>query len=294
MYKQHALRYEFINQTTKFDDAGNDKITINNIKSTASLGSVIGMTGTTANVSLYGLSLERIAELSGKANGNFLRSEQKIDMAIYADDALVFYGVMTASIANMNLAPEAGLMIAASANADMQSRAVSPFSARGAQDLTDVISSVCSAAGYTAEFSGIKGMKTSGSPHFEGSVLDQLHQICIAYGLAMQVSPPAKVAFWKSDSKRDDVTPYISKEYGLIGYPVFSNGGVMFQTQYSSLLQIGRVIELKTEVPWASGKYKLTSVSHELSSWLSSGSWHSVCVANREQKERTEDQKNGR
>lgn len=293
MYKQHSIRYEFINKTSSFDEAGNNKISISNVKSTVSLGSVIGRTGTSANVSLYGLSLDLIADLSGRADGNF-QSTQKIDMAIYADESLVFYGAMTSSTANMNQAPEGVLMITATANAEMQSMPVSPFSARGAQNLTDVISSICSAAGYTAEFKGMKGMKTSGSPHFEGSVFDQLHQICTGYGLAMQVSPPNKVSFWPSSAQRDEVIPLVSKEYGLIGYPVFSNGGVMFQTQYSSLLIIGRYVDLKTEVPWASGRYKLVTVNHEISSWLPSGSWNSVCIAAREDKDRQEAQSNGR
>lgn len=293
LYKQHSIRYEFINKTSAFDEAGNNKISISNVKSTVSLGSVIGRTGTNVSVALYGLSIELIADISGRADGNFL-STQNIDMAIYADESLVFYGGMTSSISNMNQAPESGLMITATANAEMQSMPVSPFSARGSQNLTDVIASICSAAGYTAEFVQMEGMKTSGSPHFEGSVFDQLHQICTGYGLAMQVLPPDKVAFWPSAAQRDEVIPFVSKEYGLIGYPVFSNGGVMFQTQYSSLLIIGRYVDLKTDLPWASGRYKLVSVNHELSSWLPAGSWNTVCIAAREEKDRQEAQDNGR
>lgn len=294
MYKYHSLRYEFINRKSAFDKQGNNKISISNIKSTVSLGSVIGRSGSSANVSLYGLSLERVSDLSGKASGNFSRDEQKIDMAIYADESLVFYGVMTSSIANMNLAPEGCLMITASANADIQNMPSSPFSAKGAQNLTDVINAICNLAGYTAIFTKMKGMKTSGSPHFEGSVFDQLHQICTGYGLAMSTKPPDKIEFWPSNEQKDEVIPFISKDHGLIGYPVFSNSGVMFQTQYSSLLSIGRHMELKTELPWASGRYKLSSVSHELSSWIPSGAWTSVCIANREDQERKEAQGNGK
>lgn len=293
LYKQHAIRYEFINMKSAFDGQGNNKIAINNIKSTVSLGSVIGRSGSSANVSLYGLSLERISDLSGKAGGNFLET-QHIDIAIYADESLVFYGKMTSSIANMNLSPEAGLMITASANADIQNLPVSPFSARGTQNLTDVISSICNAAGYKAVFTGMEGLKTSGSPHFEGSVFDQLHQICIGYGLAMSVSPPDKIEFWLSTAQKDEVIPLVSKEHGLIGYPVFSSSGVMFQTQYSSLLSIGRYVDLKTDVPWMSGRYQLSTVSHELSSWLSAGSWNSVCIANRTNEQRSEAQNNGK
>ncbi|KAA1280248.1 hypothetical protein DXF85_02950 [Citrobacter pasteurii] len=290
MYKQHTLRFEFKNKAGAFDKEGNDKITFSNIKATVSLDGVIGRTGTSASVSIYGLSLERIAELSGRANGS-MAAPQNIDMGIYADDAMVFYGGMTASIANMNQAPDSCLSITAIADAELRNKAVSPFTARGAQSLTDVINAICTAAGYEAVFGdGVNGMTTSGSPHFEGSVFDQLHQVCSGYGLAMSVTPPGKAEFWPSNAQRDDVVPFISSEYGLIGYPVFAAGGVMFQTQYSSLLSIGRYIELKTEVPWASGRYQLSTVRHELSSWIAGGPWHSICTANRTDKDRQEAQ----
>ncbi|HDC1418116.1 TPA: hypothetical protein O7U53_001967 [Salmonella enterica] len=290
MYKQHTLRFEFKNKAGAFDKAGNDKITISNIKATVSLNGVIGRTGTSAEVSLYGLSLERIAELSGRTNGN-MSPDQNIDIGIYADDTLVFYGGMTASIANMNQAPDSCLSITAIADAELRNKAVSPFTAKGSQNLTDVINAICTAAGYEAVFGdGVNGMITSGSPHFEGSVFDQLHQVCSGYGLAMSVTPPGKAEFWPSNVQRDDVVPFISSEYGLIGYPVFAAGGVMFQTQYSSLLSIGRYIELKTEVPWASGRYQLSTVRHELSSWVTGGPWHSICTANRTEEDRAEAQ----
>lgn len=290
MYKQHDLRFEFKNKTSTFDKSGNDKITISNIKATVSLNGVIGRTGTSTEISLYGLSLDRIADLSGRANGN-MASPQSIDVGVYADDTLVFYGGMTASIANMNQAPDSCLSITAVADAELRNKAVSPFSAQGAQSLTDVINAICSAAGYEAVFGdGVKGMTTSGSPHFEGSVFDQLHQVCSGYGLAMTITPPGKAEFWPSNTQRDDVIPFISSEYGLIGYPVFAAGGVMFQTQYSSLLSIGRYIELKTEIPWASGRYQLSTVRHELSSWITDGPWHSICTANRTEEDRMEAQ----
>ena len=291
MYKQHVLRFDFTNKTGSFDNQGNNKISITNARATVSINTVVGITGTTAEFSIYGLSLDRIADLSGRADGIVSPSEgQAINVDIFADDSLVFSGGMNSSIANMNSAPESSLMITATANADLQSKVASPFSARGAQNLTDVISAICSSAGYQAAFNGLKGMTTSGSPHLEGSVFDQLHQACSGYGLAMSVTPPNKIEFWPSDNVRDDVIPYISKEYGLIGYPVFSNGGIMFQTQYSSLLIIGRYIDMKTELPHASGRYKLTSVRHELSSWAPNGSWHSICIAYRESKDRKEAQ----
>jgi hypothetical protein len=285
LFKQHTLRFEFKNNAESFDDKGNDSISLANVKATVSLNAVVGRMAATAEISIYGLSIDRLAELSGHADGNML-STQNITVSIFADDFFMFSGGMVSSIANMNSAPETGLMIVAIANADLQKKAVSPFSANGSQPIETVISSICTAAGYEASFKGLKGMTTSSSPHYEGSVYDQLNAVCSDYNVAMQVNPPNNIEFWSDSSLRDDVVPYISKEYGLIGYPVFSNGGILFQTQYSLLLIIGRHIEIKTDLPHASGRYQLTAVKHELSSWVESGSWHTICTAVRTQEER--------
>jgi hypothetical protein len=291
LYKQHELRFEFTNKKSSFDGSGNNKISISNIKSTVSLNSIVaGRLGATAEISLFGLGLKRMSDLSGRAQG-IITDDQQIDVEIYADESLVFSGGMTASIANMNEAPESSLMISATANANLQSMTASPFTAQGSQNITDVISSICTAAGYEVAFKGMKGMTTSGSPHFEGSVFDQLNRVCSDYGISMSVTPPKKVEFWPSSEQRDEVMPFISRDYGLVGYPIFSSGGMMFQTQYSSLLSIGRYINIETDLPWASGVYQLSTVRHELSSWMPGGSWHSICIANRTKKERAEAQK---
>jgi hypothetical protein len=97
----------------------------------------------------------------------------------------------------------------------------------------------------------------------------------------IHVSNVAADFFLGYRERKDTVIPLISPEYGLIGYPIFSNGGVMFQTQFSSLLTTGRKIKLLTSLPHASGNYKLTNVTHELSSWVEDGPWHSICIANK-------------
>ncbi|EFH7990516.1 hypothetical protein KZ555_004108 [Escherichia coli] len=291
LYKNHSLRFDFTNESSAFDKNGNNKISIRNVKSTASLNFVTGRGGAQADISLYGLGIERLADISGKADG-IVGEGQKLNVEVFADDSLVFSGTMLSSIANMNSAPESSLMITASSNVDLQNMAARPFTAQGTQSVEDVISSICASAGYEAVFNNVKGMTTSGSPHFEGSVFEQLYRVCSDYGLAMSATPPTKVEFWPSEKNRDDVIPFISREYGLVGYPVFSNGGLMFQTQYSSLLCIGRYVDIKTELPHASGRYKLTSVRHELSSWMPNGSWHSICIAARTAEQRAEAQQN--
>ncbi len=279
MYNQRSLRFEFVNETSSFDEKGNNTISISEVRSTASFQSAGNLFGTQVNVSLFGLSMELLASLSSKAMGLFGSDTERVSMKIFVGDTAIFVGYMTSSIANMNTAPNSSLMITATANADLQNKPASPFSFNGATPVTSVITAICKAAGYSPYITGLDGIVAT-NPHYEGSIFNQLEKLCDDFEIAMSVASPT-ITFWPQNEKKDDVMPLISPEYGLIGYPIFSNGGVMLQTQFSTLLTTGRNVRLITSLPHASGTYKLTSVSHELSSWMPDGPWHSVCIANR-------------
>ncbi|HAT3815129.1 TPA: hypothetical protein ACY3LZ_005281 [Citrobacter freundii] len=279
MYSKRSLRFEFVNETSSFDEPGNNTISISEARATVSFQSAGNLFGTQINVSIFGLGIEMLAALSSKAMGLFGSDTERISMKVFVGETAIFAGYMTSSIANMNAIPNAALMITATANADLQNKPASPFSFNGATPVPDIINAICNAAGYKAYITGLDGLVVT-NPHYEGSIFTQLESLCNDVNVAMSVAPPS-ISFWPQDSTRDDVMPFISPEYGLIGYPIFSNGGLMFQTQFSTLLTTGRNVQIETSLPHASGIYNLTSVNHELSSWMNDGPWHSICIANR-------------
>ena len=259
---------------------GNNKISISNVRAIVSCQSAGNLFGTQVNVSIYGLSMELLAALSAKAMGNFGPNTDSILLDIYTEDVKVFSGFMTSSIANMNAVPNAALMINATANNELQRGSSPPFSARGDISASDILNAICKPVSYSPIITGLDKLVVT-NPHYSGSVFDQLEAFCYDYRISMSVMAP-KISFWPTGRKVDDVVPFISEQHGLIGYPIFSNGGAMFQTQFSTLLTTGRNITLKTILPHASGEYNLSTVTHELSSWIPDGPWHSICIANRQ------------
>ncbi|XWJ90277.1 baseplate hub protein [Phytobacter ursingii] len=279
LYTERSLRFEFNNLTSNFEGTNSNKISISNVAATVSCQSSGNLFGTQVNVSIYGLGIELLAALSSKAMGLYGPDTEKVSLNIYVEDITIFAGFLTTSVANMAV-PNAALLITATANADLQNKTASPFSYNGATPLTSALTAICKNAGYSPLIVGLEG-KTLTNPHYSGSVFDQLEQICYDMKISMSVMSP-KISFWDAEKERDTVIPLVSPENGLVGYPLFSNGGVMFQTQFSSLLTTGRRIQLLTSLPHASGNYTLTNVTHELSSWVEDGPWHSICIANKQ------------
>ncbi|EOZ5984118.1 hypothetical protein ACQUM8_005374, partial [Escherichia coli] len=83
LYKNHSLRFDFTNESSAFDKNGNNKISIRNVKSTVSLNFVTGRGGAQADISLYGLGIERLADISGKADG-IVGEGQKLNVEVFA------------------------------------------------------------------------------------------------------------------------------------------------------------------------------------------------------------------
>lgn len=292
-YKQRSIRLEVINTNSTFDESGNNTISISNAKVHVSLQASVGLrAGTTANVNIAGLGLELIALLSFKAQGNYSEAiPGHLQLKVYVPDDTgqeigsgsrqseveLFSGYMNTAIANMNATPDPVLTITATGNTDLQHTSAPPYSHRGSTPVADIITAICDSVGYTAKLVGLDG-KVLVDPHFEGDVYEQLMQVCKVSGLQLDVTPPT-ITVWPEGTTKDDIVPLVSPEHGMIGYPIFSNGGIMFQTQFSSLLAVGRLVKIQTSLPHASGIYSMTSVQHELSTWDTGGVWNSIVTA---------------
>ncbi len=278
MYSKKELRYEFALSNGSFDKEGNDKISIDNVKSSFRVGSYGSYGGVQSEIMIFGLSLDRLAMLSGKGIGVWTPA-QDTSISVYVGVNKIFSGGIFASYANMNGQPETALIMNAVAGLSLKTSSSSAFSQPGAVPVSTMLGAICNIFGFKLNAYGIDGVIAQ-NPNFAGSPMDQIRDICLAHGLRYQVFDNV-VTVWPEKSAVDDVIPLVSSESGLIGYPVFSQNGITFQTQFSTLLSQGRVIELVTSLPNASGRYLLNVVEHFLSSWTEGGSWHTVCQASR-------------
>lgn len=274
MYSKKELSFVFKLGTGAFDDNGNNTLTLNNIKSSVRVSAYGSLMGFDAQVMLQGLSLENIAILSGKGVNQFVRKVGDLEIDILTNGNLIFNGWIYASYADMNSAPEPALILNANAGYQFHITPSQAFSAEGAVNVVDMIGAIAQTAGLAYKAWDTAG--TEANPHYEGSALDQVRQICENHKLSFTVKDKV-LDTWKL--YKSDVKPFVSPDYGLIGYPVFQQGGLSFTTQYSPLLTGGRIVTLETSLPNASGDYLIFTSEHLLSSWDSGGRWQTSVVA---------------
>lgn len=273
-YKKRILKFEFTLKDGAFDENGNNILTIDNIKAEIQIGAYGGITGTTLEARVYGLSIDNMALLSYK--GVQINGAKQNMMKVWADDRPVFFGSITNCFADLNQMPDAPLIISAFSTGFDQSITAPPFSKEGVASVSEIITTIAASIGYTVVNNGV--LAKLENPYFEGNPIAQIQQCAHAAGIEIDFRLGA-IYIWPQGGSVDDTIPLISPRHGLIGYPVFSNYGINFQCQYSDLILRGRKVQLETDLPNGSGVYTVQSAQHHLSTWSEGGPWSTIVWA---------------
>lgn len=273
-YKKRTLKFQFTLKDGAFDESGNNILTIDNIKAEIEVGAYGGITGTTLEARVYGLSIDNMALLSYK--GIQLNGAKQNMMKVWADERPVFFGSITNCFADLNQMPDAPLIISAFSTGFDQSITAAPFSKEGVASVNEIITTIAASIGYTVVNNGV--LAKLENPYFEGNPIAQIQQCAHAAGIEIDFRLGA-IYIWPQGGSIDDTIPLISPQHGLIGYPVFSNYGINFQCQYSDLILRGRKIQLETSLPNGSGVYTVQSAVHHLSTWSEGGPWSTIVWA---------------
>ena len=278
-YEKHTLTYVFDAASgSTLGDTGQTTMTISDVRSLCHVSVMAGIGGTQAEVKIYGLGPDTTSMISAKGIGQVTNTTLQINMKIYADGTEIFNGMIYSAYANMNEAPEVGLIISAMCGLDIARKSTKDFSLKGKASAKDILNSLCTPFGYTVNTFGIDGYNGENS-HFTGSPIEQIRQLCNSFNFSYVIEGKVITVWPNKSGIEKNVIATVSPTNGLIGYPVFTMNGISFQTTFTPLLAIGYKVQLKTSMPNMSGQYMNNVVEHFLSSWTKDGPWITMCQA---------------
>lgn len=273
MYSKRSISLK-ISSRSGFGGGENESIEIKNPKCALNLGfgSIDG--SVTAEAHVFGLSTRVMSMLTARGIGRYQVDPSDLTIEIYVDGHISFSGIVVQAFSNANTAPETTTSISAISTGELKFAAIKPTSISGQAPVSDILSDLCKQGGFLFEPYGLGGLVET-NPNYSGSALSQIKNVCINNNIAFCVHLGAVVA-WSRGSKTRQYTPEISKNSGLIGYPVFGSYGVQLQTTYTNKIFVGVDFNLITDVPNLSGEYNAVEVSHSLTTWTNGGSWNTI------------------
>ncbi|HDJ1441596.1 TPA: hypothetical protein PPN70_004045 [Serratia rubidaea] len=277
-YKKRSITVEFtLVEGRDFDKKGGNILTISNARAYINLAAYGGIAGTQITLYLWGLVPEQMAALSYK--GIWIDGAKMNLVRVWADDRLLFEGFISDAYADYNQAPEVPLIITANMMFYLRAKKVSPFSARGAVTIDDIIMPMASSVGLKYENQGVQ--RSLADPYFQGNITQQMLEAARSVDAEIDVNVE-KVTIWPKGKPRNEPELLVSPEHGLIGYPIFTNAGLSITTVFSADIFIGRKISLMTMLPNATGKYSVLGAVHTLTSWVEGGQWSTSCELRRQ------------
>ena len=188
---------------------------------------------------------------------------------VYAGDDVhgyteIFAGNIVRAAADLNSTPDVKLKIEAQVGFWGRITADGATAVRGSQPAADFIGGQVQKAGFTFENRGVtaqlRNSVYNGSPIHQAMkaakqigaelVLDDNRAILIPAGGAVNAAGNAIL---------------INKDTGLLKYPTVTQNGIELTTVFNPALRFAGIFKLETEVPKASGTWRIIKLSHDLS-----------------------------
>lgn len=251
-----------------------DTVTLRGYRSLVDIANPGGESMGMAHIRVFGMPTELMNKLTtiGAIN-RAIRVKNTVSVAAGDDQSgmqLAFFGVISDAWGDYNAAPDVAFTIVAYAGYDVAVKPVAATSVKGSVSASVLMKGFADAAGLTFEDNGVNVTLTN--PYFPGTVLTQIRQCANAAGIKYVIDRGA-LAIWPTIGSRGGEIPVISKETGMVAYPSLSSKGMDVQMVFNWNIKLGGVVEVKSFIPMANGKWKVFNVSHSLSCKVPDGPW---------------------
>lgn len=218
-----------------------------------------------AEVVIKGLSLDTMEQLTSLT---FLKNARQNNILVveagYTEGtvAQIFRGEITKATADFNNAPEVEFTINSKSGSYPSIIPQSPISVQGQQPAAEIIEQLAKQIGYNVETNGIT--TSISNMYVQGSPIQKIKNIANAINADLIIDDNTIVIMPRGQARKNSITPVLSAETGLIGYPTLTDDGVQVICFFNPEIQIGSCVKIDTIVPKAKGTWKVTEVNHEL------------------------------
>jgi len=223
---------------------------------------------------VYGMTLEQMNEYSSTGSNMVAVQDQSVTVTAGNQGGTlnqVFSGTLISSFIDLSNPPEASFVCAAVAGYYNKAAPSAPNTYEGSQKAEDIIKALAGQIGYTFENKN-GATAVVQNQYLSGSIIDQMQAVARAASFPLIIENKT-VTIFPNNGVRDDIIINLSAETGLVGYPSYWEAGFVVKSEFDPIITIGRVINLKSQIPKANGEFPIQYVTHELSTLTPDGPW---------------------
>jgi hypothetical protein len=220
-----------------------------------------------ASITVQGLSLEHMAEMTTLGFGpqEMQKNLVKVEAGTGDASSVIFEGEITEAWADFNSAPDPEMKIEAESGAYPQILSEDPLSVAGEAGVAGLAEQEANAMGYSFKNEGVTASVRNGV--YTGSPMAKLRAMADETGCELIVDDREVLLLPGDGSARTGNAVLVNADSGELGYPTFTQDGVSFKCLFNPELKQGGLVRLESVVPKATGTWKITKLSHKISSF---------------------------
>ena len=193
----------------------------------------------------------------------------------------VFTGTIQYSFFDGSSQPDVAFRVVAVAGGFAAVQPIEPSSYDGPTPVTTILGDLAKKGipAFSFEPNGVNVVLSS--PYLSGSLGNQINETIRHAGIYGGIVENNTLAVWPKQASRQGSTVPISPTTGMVGYPSYSNGTLIFRSLYNPAFKQGGQVQVSgSQIPAANGTFTISSLVHDLASQSPSGPWFTTVVSN--------------
>ncbi len=255
---------------------GGNTYTASGLRIQAQVNATGGVAYSSMECAIFGLPLSVMNQLS--TVGKQLNAQYQNNVALMAGEeggqmSVVFQGSVFNAYVDAQSMPAVSFRVTGMPGLYEAVKPATPLSVQGTADAATLMRQLAGTMGLEIEDNGVN-VKLA-NPYYAGSPWGQAEAIARAGNFDL-IYEANKMVISPRGKPRQGGSPVISRETGLVGYPMFNQNVVIVRTLFNpAIRQLARVT-VESDLTPANGEWQVMSVHHELESETPNGKWFSV------------------
>ena len=277
-FAQKKINVSFSLANGNFQGGGNSA-TLTGLRVSARLSAPGGIAMTAAEAAIYGLPLSMMNQLSTVGTQLDLIGKNTISIEAGDDTTgmfLIFKGTIIDAFVDAQAMPQVAFRVTAQAGAFEAAMTTPPISQEGTADVSSLMSQVAGAMGFQFENNGVSLKVTN--PYLHGSPRSMAAQLAQMAGVEWVIERDT-LAIWPPGQTRQGGNVLISPQTGMVGYPMFNQGGVLVRTLYNPALKYGGQITIQSDITPACGNWAIANMEVDIEAQTPRGKWFALLFA---------------
>ena len=238
------------NQPNTFQESGTDTVTLSGSRTTVRIQNSGAPADGRATVKVYGMTPSLMNQLA--TLGLVFNLVPKNTLTILAGDSVsgmtaVFTGTIWAAYGDYEAMPDVPFIFECLSGAADAVINVPASSFSSSTDVASIMSGLARQMNLGFENNGVSATLTNA--YFSGSAKTQADKCARAAGISWGIVGGNTLAIWpKSGNRKTLNVPVVSAATGMVGYPAFTQQGIIVKTLFSPLIAFGGLVQVESSL----------------------------------------------